>query len=305
MKKVKDNFETLLPFTILVLMVIFFAAITKGNIFSVNSFRTLIKQTLNIIIAGLGGIFVTSMGGTDITQGSLVGLCAAFAAAIGADISVPLAMAVSVAVGIASGLFVGVVNAKFKVPSFMVSLAMLIALRAMVSTALGNRSVILPEALRQLDQFYISVPVVIILIVLISYLFNYTRFGSYCRAIGENENAVKFTGVNVTLIKIAAFGLLGIAALFVLARVGGSSNVMGVGFEMRIMMAMFIGGIPVSGGMGTKIYKMQIGAFMITLLESGLVMAGCSGSITQLIRGIVLLVVVLITIKAKERLVTA
>lgn len=309
MKKIKDNFEALLPFLILAVMVILFSILTGGQIFAVNSLRTLVKQTLNIILAGLGMTFVVALGGTDITQGSLVGLCAAFAASIGADYSIPMAFVASILVGTASGMFLGVVNARFKVPSFMASLAMLIALRAMVSSILGSRSVILPEALRRLDQFYISVPVVIILALIICYLFNFTPFGAYCRAIGENENAVKFAGVNVTLVKIAAFamsGLMtGIAALFVLARVGGSSNILGVGFEMRIMMAMFIGGIPVSGGSGTKIHKMLIGAFMITLLESGLVMSGCSGSITQLIRGIVLLAVVYITIQTKKRLAAA
>lgn len=309
MKKIKDNFEALLPFLILAVLAVLFSILTGGRIFAVGSLRTLVKQTLNIIIAGLGMTFVTAMGGTDITQGSLVGLCAAFAASIGADYSIPLAVAASVLAGIVSGLFLGVVNARFKVPSFMASLAMLIALRAMVSSILGSRSVILPEALRRLDQFNISVPAVIIMVLLIYYLFNFTPFGAYCRAIGENENAVRFVGVNVTLMKIAAFGIsglmTGIAALFVLARVGGSSNVLGVGFEMRIMMAMFIGGIPVSGGSGTKIHKMLIGAFMITLLESGLVMSGCSGSITQLVRGIVLLAVVYITIQAKKRVLAA
>ena len=69
---------------------------------------------------------------------------------------------------------------------------------------------------------------------------------------------------------------------------------------MRVMMAMFIGGIPVEGGSGTRLYKMIVGAFMITLLENGLVLTGSSGSITQLIRGIVLLAVVYITIISKK-----
>ena len=144
----------------------------------------------------------------------------------------------------------------------------------------------------------------IILIVIVWYVFNYTPFGAYCRAIGENENAVKFAGVPVTKIKIIAFGLsglfTGIASVFVLARVGGCSTTLGLGFEMRVMMAMFIGGIPVEGGSGTRLYKMIVGAFMITLLENGLVLTGSSGSITQLIRGIVLLAVVYITIISKK-----
>lgn len=308
-KKIKDNIEVLLPFMILVIMIIVFAVSTKGQIFAENSLRTLIKQTLNLIIAGLGLVFVASMGGTDITQGSLVGLCAAIAAFIGFNYSIPLAFLCAIITGLVSGLFLGVTNAIFKVPSFMVSLAMLIGLRAMVSSVLGNRSVILPDAFRMLDKLYVTVPTVIILFIIISYIFNYTPFGASCRAIGENENAVKFAGINVTAIKIGAFvmsGLLtGIASLFVLARVGGSSNVLGIGFEMRILMAMYIGGIPVAGGNSSKIYKVLVGAFMITLLESGLVMSGFAGSITQLARGLVLLSVVFITVKINKKMATA
>ena len=118
MKKIKDNFEALLPFLILAVLAVLFSILTGGRIFAVGSLRTLVKQTLNIIIAGLGMTFVTAMGGTDITQGSLVGLCAAFAASIGADYSIPLAVAASVLAGIVSGLFLGVVNARFKVVSY-------------------------------------------------------------------------------------------------------------------------------------------------------------------------------------------
>ena len=82
------------------------------------------------------------------------------------------------------------------------------------------------------------------------------------------------------------------AALFTIARVGGTNNTIGSGFEMRIMMALYIGGVPVRGGAGSKVYKLVFGAPTIVLLENGLVLCGASGGVTQLIRGIVLLVAV-------------
>jgi len=137
------------------------------------------------------------------------------------------------------------------------------------------------------------------------YLLKYTRFGAYCKAIGENEKTMIFTGINTDRIKLFAFiisgAMAGIASVFTLARLGGASNTMGSGFEMRVMMAMFIGGIPVSGGMNTKLYKLFLGAPMIVLLENGLVICGASGGLTQLIRGIVLLLVVYITVAVEKK----
>lgn len=300
-EKVMKHMDVLLPFIILLAMLLIFTVTTGGSIFSGSNLMLILKQTLNVIIAALGMVFVASLGGTDITQGSLVGFAGACGTVAALNYGLAAAVVAAVIAGLLSGLFLGVVNARFKVPSFMCSLAMMIALRAMATVAMGGSSsgLKVPEFIINLDNNSVKIPIVIVW-----YVFNYTPFGAYCRAIGENENAVKFAGVPVTKIKIIAFGLsglfTGIASVFVLARVGGCSTTLGLGFEMRVMMAMFIGGIPVEGGSGTRLYKMIVGAFMITLLENGLVLTGSSGSITQLIRGIVLLAVVYITIISKK-----
>ena len=309
--KIRKHMDVLLPFFILIAMLLIFTVTTRGAIFSASNLMLIVKQTLNVIIAALGMVFVAALGGTDITQGSLVGFAGACATVAALNSGMPAAIAAALAAGIVSGVFLGIVNAKFKVPSFMCSLAMLIALRSMGTVAMGGSSsgLKVPDYIIGLDKNSVKLPIVILLIVIVWYVFNYTPFGAYCRAIGENENAVKFSGVNVTLVKVVAFALsgmfTGIASLFVLARVGGCSTTLGLGFEMRVMMAMFIGGIPVEGGSGTRLYKMLVGAFMITLLENGLVLTGSSGSITQLIRGIVLLAVVYVTIVLKQQMAKA
>ena len=305
--KLMKHMDEMLPFIILLLMLLIFTATTRGSIFDGSNLMLIVKQTLNVIIAALGMLFVGAMGGTDITQGSLVGFAGACATVSAINHGMAAAVLAALIAGALSGIFLGICNAVFKVPSFMCSLAMLIALRAMGTVAMGGSSsgLKVPAFLIALDNNALKIPVVILLIVIVWYVFNKTRFGAYCRAIGENENAVKFAGVNVRQIKIIAYALsglfTGIASLFVLARVGGCSTTLGLGFEMRVMMAMFIGGIPVEGGSGTRLYKMLVGAFMITLLENGLVLTGSSGSITQLVRGIVLLGVVWLTIVIKKK----
>ena len=155
------------------------------------------------------------------------------------------------------------------------------------------------NALLAIGMLLALITLLIILIAVIQYLFKYTRFGNYVRGIGENELAIRFTGANVNLVKIAVFIISGvlfaIAGIFTIARQGGTSSTIGSGFEMKVMMALFIGGIPVQGGEGTKVYKLIFGSFTITLLEISLVLLNAQSAVVQLIKGIILLGAVYLT----------
>jgi len=104
----------------------------------------------------------------------------------------------------------------------------------------------------------------------------------------------------ITKEKIIAFilsrSLLAIAAVFNKVRIRAVDNKVGVSFEMNVMMAMFIGGIPVNGGMKSQLYKIIIGAFTIIILTNGLTLAGADSGLTQLIKGLVLLASVAFTL---------
>ena len=256
----------------------------------------LFNQSAATIVAALGMMFVASIGGTDITHGSLAAVAGAYAAMACMAWGSWAAFPVAILVGALSGAILGFVNAKLHVPSFMASLAMLIALRAFVGLVLSTNVVFATGIISKLNEFGLKLFVTIVLIAIIWVVMEKSRFGHYCKAIGENEKAMQYAGINTGLIKFLAFvvsgAMAGIASLYMLSRVGGASTALGSGFEMQVMMAMFIGGIPVFGGMKTKTYKLILGAPMVIILENGLVICGTSGSVTQLIRGLVLLGVV-------------
>lgn len=300
------NISDIMPFAILLFMIVIFGIATGGNVFSIANLRNLFNQSLAIIIAALGMVFVASMGGTDITHGSLLALATVAGAMAAESIGFWAFIPVTVLVGVLSGAFMGVVNAKLKVPSFMASLALLMAYRAYVNLLLNANAYLFPSSLSFLGTLEFEIIAVILFSAAAVYIFHYTPFGVYLKAIGENENAVRHAGVKIEKMKIIAFMISGamaaVAGIFLMARVGGTSNTLGAGFEMKVMMAMFIGGIPVEGGMASKIYKIIIGAPTIIFLENGLVLCGMSGSVTQLIRGIVLLLAIYITMQANEKL---
>ena len=236
---------------------------------------------------------------SDITHGALVALSGTFGAIAADAWGFGAFIPVTLLVGVLSGLLIGFLNAKLKVNSFMVSLSLLIAYRAFVNLLLSSKSYTFPKELNFFKETWFEVVALIVLCVLVIYLFHYTRYGVYVRGIGENENAMIHAGVKVTKVKIMAFVLSGLlaslAGIFMLSRIGGTNNLVGSGFEMKVMMAMYIGGIPVEGGMKSKIYKLLIGAPTIILLENGLVLSGIDGSATQLIRGAVLIGVLWVT----------
>lgn len=306
MKKVlsRPTFAKYMCVVVFIVLFAVFALGTGGQIVSPANLKNIINQSITTIIGGLGMIFVIAVGGTDISLGSLVVFSATLAFIVGDFIASPGAnllvmFVICIGAGVLNGLLIGVLNTKSKVASFMLSLSLNIALRGAASWILGANVYLISGAMRAMDGWAVKIPVLLALVAIVWYVFEYTRYGHYCKAIGENENAIKFAGVNVDMIKIVAFVLsgvmAGVAAMFTAARIGGTNNTMAQGYEMRVMMAMFVAGIPVTGGAGTRIYKLLVGALTINMLESGLTLMGATGAIVQLVRGIVLLGLVVIT----------
>lgn len=296
-KKFSFNINTWLPVIIFVLIAVIFGIATGGQLFGATNLMNIFNQSAATIIAGLGMIFVAAMGSTDITCGAIVGVagCLSCMAATNTGLS-GVMLPIMLGVGLVTGIFVGFIVSIFKVNSFMCTLAVMMAYRAFATLLVNNNAYLVPDFWKFVDNFAFKVFAVIVFIAIIVYVFHYTRLGVYVRGIGENENAIRHVGVNVERVKIAAFAIAGLmaglAAVFTVVRVGGTNNTLGQGFEMRTMMALYIGGIPVQGGQGSKIYKLIFGAPTIIMLENGLVLCGASGGTTQLIRGIVLLVAV-------------
>jgi ribose transport system permease protein len=214
---------------------------------------------------------------------------------------------VALIVGIIVGIFNGVVVSRFKVPSFMLTISMLIGVRGIVNyiqTIIGTQYI--PESMTVLGEPYIRYPVFVAIVILMAYVFEFTKVGKYSKAIGENETTAKFVGVPVSLMKIVAFAitglLVGFGALFSLTSVGGTSQQMGGFFEMKVMMAIFLGGVLVTGGTSAKLYKVLLGSFSITIIVNGLALIGLSETqYAQTGQGVLLLLILFVTIKARSR----
>jgi ribose transport system permease protein len=295
MKK-KHTMTNMMSICILVVLFIMMMIGTNGKLISLFNLQALLDQSFSIMIAGLGMIFVIAQGGTDMSQGSLLAIAGTLGVLAAEKMFPAMIFPVAIAIGALIGILNGVLVAKLKVSSFMVTLAMLIALRALTTYIVGSGVIMASKQIRSLDSIKIKVPVLIICIIIISYLFEFTKFGYYCRAIGENEQMCYTAGIPVQRIKILAFTLsgimTGIASVFTVSGLGGASSTIGKSFELNVMVAIFIGGVLVTGGMETHIYKLFIGVPTVAILQNGLVILGVSGNLVQAIVGIILITIV-------------
>ena len=91
-----------------------------------------------------------------------------------------------------------------------------------------------------------------------------------------------------------------LAALFQMGYTGSASDSTGTGFEMNVMVALILGGMRLSGGMGAKVSCAVVGAFTYSLLDVGLPLIGVPNNMTFLIKAIIFIAVVLITCRQKK-----
>jgi putative multiple sugar transport system permease protein len=149
--------------------------------------------------------------------------------------------------------------------------------------------------------------VLIVMGVLIAaYSFATTRstIGRRIYAMGGNEKAAKLSGINTERLTFYCFANMGVlaalAGMIIAARLNSATPKAGVGFELDVIAACFIGGASASGGVG-KITGAVIGAFIMGVMNNGMSIMGIGIDYQQLIKGLVLLAAVFFDVYNKNK----
>lgn len=306
-KKLNFTLGDLVPIISFAVIFVFFAFATKGKILSAYNLKSIVDQSIQTIILACGMIFVVAQGSTDLSVGVNLAVSGIIANTVAIAAGAPwLVFPVAIIIGTLLGLFNGFLVAKCKVPSFMVSLAMLIGMRGVATYLLTVFDAqLIPASLKFLNASYIKFPAFIIICAVTCYVLEFTKIGRYSKAIGENEETARNVGIPITRMKIIVFaisGLLaGIGGIFNLVSVGGTSMQMGAFAEMKVCMAIYFGGVLVTGGHSTKFYKFILGSLSITVIILGLALMGYSSTeYTEAIEGVLLLIILFLTIRANN-----
>jgi ribose transport system permease protein len=299
----RADVKRLVPLIVLAVMCLAFGSLS-GRFLQFQNAMIILQQAVVLLVSALGMTFVIVAGSIDLSVGSIVGL-AALTAAVTSDSLGVAAVIPCCAIGLAAGLLNGVVIAKGKVPSFIVTMGAMVVYRGVILFWTRGAPISI-ENEPFLDVYSgrtwgIPHPALIALglVVIAHVLLNYTVFGRELRAVGAGERVAVLTGIRVPRVKIAMFALLGLmcgmAGLLQGARTMAATSQLGEGLELDVIAAVVVGGTPLTGGIGT-IGGTILGALIITILSNGMNMIGVDPYIQNIVKGLVLVGAVFVTI---------
>lgn len=276
-------------------------AITNPYFLEPEGFLAFVKRAAPLAILAAGQYFVIVSGEFDLSVGSLVTAEVVIAARLidgdsGATWPVVLLL---LAFGALIGLVNGAVTTLLRVPSFIVTLGMLLILSGAVFLWTGGSPRgALSEEFRQFGRGGLG-PVpwsVLVLVAVVSAVVALMRsdFGRTLTAAGDNPTAAGLSGVRVLRVKTLAFVLSGLSAAVCAVLLGGFAGVsakVGEGLEFQAITAVVLGGVVLGGGRGSAVAAIA-GAFTLQALFTLLNLHGISGALEYTVQGLILVIAV-------------
>jgi ribose/xylose/arabinose/galactoside ABC-type transport system permease subunit len=254
------------------------------------------------IVLVTANVFVVASGEMDLSFPSIIGLAALVFAAIARTGLTPwLGLVAALATGAACGFLNGVLVTRVGLSSLVSTLGMNFLVRGLIMILTGGLAIpltfILEKPIWKIFAGTIGVfPVQLLWGLGFAFmgwlLFTRHRFGGHVCYVGDNLTSAKEMGIRVDRVKILTFMLMGFSAGFVGVLVTLLNSTFwpttGDGYLLLILAAVFLGGTPTWGGIGT-IWGAVIGAFILGFIETGIVAAGLTGFYTQFFYGVILI----------------
>lgn len=285
-------------------------SIFESTFLNWSNLSQVIRALSFIAIMAVGQSPVIISGGIDLAVGSLLGLSGVVTAVLlTMGVNVTVTIFAGLAVGLASGLINGVIITKAKLPPFIVTLGSMSMVRGLAFAITGGETIrsLPPEFLTIGQGNILEIPIPILMMAVVALVVGFflrsSTWGRYVYAIGGNEQAAMYSGVNVDRVKLIVYGLsglcAGIAGVLFTSRFGVGQSTAGLGYELDVIAAAVIGGISLSGGRGT-ILGAIIGSLLMGILRNGLVLLNVSPYWQQFAIGAVIILAVILDRKTKR-----
>jgi len=300
--------EAMISLIALGLVVLFYFTSFQHKFLSPDVLRTMFTAAPELGIIVIGVTLLMIAGEFDLSVGSVSG----FSALIAVELYVVglnpfLALAMVLCMSLAIGAVSGLIRVKSGVPSFIVTLGMLMLWRGVIYILTAGSTLRFPvgkthPAFHNLFTGDVAgIPVQFLWFVLIAVvsalILNHHRFGNHVYATGGNVEAAKAMGVNTNRTKVICFMLVGVLSAFAgvlrASRVRGFYVQQGTGMELMAIAAAVVGGTSLFGGVGTTIGAL-IGVLVITFLEYGLIVSRVPGYWFRAILGILIILVAVV-----------
>ncbi len=259
---------------------------------------------LGIMILPMAYIIIT--GNIDLSVASAMGMCASLMGLLfNTGWNIWPAAGAALLLGVLGGLLNGVLVARLKLPSLVVTLGTYAFYRGMAYAMLGDEAARgYPAAFTYIGQGSIGntrIPFSLVLFLALALVFGLvlhkTTFGRYLYAIGNNEDAARYSGIPVARIKLIIFALSGfmaaLAGIILAARFGSTRPDIGTGLELAVITATVLGGINIFGGSGTMIGAV-LSLVLIGLLRFGMGLKNIQGQVQSITIGLLLVLSVML-----------
>jgi ribose/xylose/arabinose/galactoside ABC-type transport system permease subunit len=289
-------------FMALFVVLVVAAALSSDTFFTHSNLVNLARQIVTNGLISLGMLFVILSGGIDLSVGAVVALGGIVAAGAVADMPLALAVLVALAIGSIAGGVNGVLVARFRLPSFIVTLATLSTFRGLVYVYSDTPISPEPGSFRSMlgGSSILGVPGPVIILVVcfaLGWLFlNRTVPGRTITALGGNEEAVRLAGFNVRRYATLPYVISGftsaLAGILLVSRLGIAQPNLGVGYELDAIAATVIGGAVLGGG-GGSVGGTIGGVLVLGLIDNLLNLLNVQSYFQQVVKGLIILVAVL------------
>ncbi len=305
-RNTKEKIIQFIPYIALSLVILVFWVTSEGKLFSPYNIRIVLQQTVALGIICIGAVFIFALGNMDISIGVCVGLCTLIEAmVINATGSLMLGFFLALLLALTFGAINGAVSTWLGLPSIITSLfLMFIGGGFQTIITMQTNTIKVDYNFDLFKQTSFQVLALVVIFAFAYYVFYYTKIGKYACSIGANPSCASQSGISIMKYKVYAYLILGvciaIASVFVLSRTASSSRLTGNGYQMDVMVALILGGMPLSGGMKSKLSSALLGPFTYTLLTNGLTLSGVSVSQVPFIKAVIFAILVIITCSKRE-----
>jgi ribose transport system permease protein len=276
--------------------------------FTERNMSNLMRQVVANGLISLGMLIVILTGGIDLSVGSVVALGGVLFAGIADQLGIGAALAVAIAAGAAAGLMNGFVIARFKLQSFIITLATMGIVRGCVY--LYTEVPLSPShpGFRGLGATLVgAVPLSMIIMLgcyaLVWCYLNRTPAGRATVAIGGNEETVRLAGVNVQRTVVIAYMLSGalsaLSGAILVSRLGIAQPSLGIAYELDAIAACVIGGAALGGGAGS-VGGTLFGVLTLGVINNLLNLVGVKSFYQDIVKGAVIVLAVLLVATKRE-----
>lgn len=288
----------------------------KNKFLNARNLAQLAKDTSFIAIMAVGATIIIISGGIDLSVGAIYALASVLGAMVlnhygpegsgnSAWLGSILGAATCLGVATLAGLANGAMSTGLAVHPFIITLGTMAIYRGVSFVATKGQSIGgFPMPFRDAvlwdgDTGLSLVPLMVVVVVTVAGTVFLSRLamGRRVYAVGGNELASRYSGIRVNRVKLGVFVLsgftAGVAALLSLGYYGAATSGDGQGYELNVIAAAVVGGASLSGGKGTALGAV-LGALIIQMIGSGIVILGIDQSYSQIIIGAVVIIAVLL-----------